>query len=462
MKNQVQQETCEIPRLYHTVPPPKGVEATESRGIQGFAEFYPEAPIEVGLLTGGSDKPYALGLSMALASKSVYLDFIGSDELDSPELRATPNLRFLNLRGDQRDDASLAAKIRRISLYYARLIRYASVTETRIFHILWNNRFEALDRTLLMLYYKLQGKKIAFTAHNVNASKRDGSDSLVNRLTLRIQYHLADHIFVHTEKMKRDLCEMFNIRESAVTVIPFGINNTVPNTDLTSAGAKQRLGIADGERTILFFGRIGPYKGLEILIQAFQQITAQHGNYRLVIVGSPKKGAADYLREIQRKIDRDIQPGRIIQKIEFVRDEDTELYFKAADVLILPYTSIFQSGVLYLGYGFGLPVIASDVGSMREEIIEGRTGFLCKPCDAADLARVIDKYFESELFKNLDTRRQSVRDYANTHHSWDVVGDMTKTVYAKLVANRSPRESNSQPYTESNSGSIPHTRDSSR
>ena len=68
----------------------------------------------------------------------------------------------------------------------------------------------------------------------------------------------------------------------------------------------------------------------------------------------------------------------MILKIEYVPDAETEVYFKAADVLALPYTHIFQSGVLSLGYGFGLPVIAADVGSLKEEIIEGKTG-LCVP-----------------------------------------------------------------------------------
>ena len=70
--------------------------------------------------------------------------------------------------------------------------------QPKIFHILWNNKFEFFDRTLLMLYYKLLGKKIVFTAHNVNIRKRDGNDSWLNRFSLKIQYQLVDHIFVHT------------------------------------------------------------------------------------------------------------------------------------------------------------------------------------------------------------------------------------------------------------------------
>src|ERR1035437_9738179 len=108
-----------------------------------------------------------------------------------------------------------------------------------------------------MLYYKVLGKKIAFTAHNVNDAKRDLNDSVLNRFTLGIQYRLCDHIFVHTETMKSELLQDFAVREGKVTVIPFGINNSVPNTDLTPDQAKRILTIQPEEKTILFFARIG-------------------------------------------------------------------------------------------------------------------------------------------------------------------------------------------------------------
>ena len=185
--------------------------------------------------------------------------------------------------------SAFGRKVFRVSMYYAKLIRYAATAKPRIFHILWNNKFEFFDRTLLMLYYRLLGKRIVFTVHNVNAGRRDSKDTHINRLTLRIQYRLADHIFVHTEKMKIELVEEFGMQHARVTVIPFGINNAVPNTCLTPREAKQRLGIREGEKAILFFGRITPYKGLEYLIDAFQQLLARREDYRLIIAGRPDK-----------------------------------------------------------------------------------------------------------------------------------------------------------------------------
>src|SRR5207245_8703976 len=124
--------------------------------------------------------------------------------------------------------------------------------------------------------------------------------------------------------------------------------------------------------------------------------------------------------------------NRVITKIEYVPDEETELYFKAADVLILPYTHVFQSGVLFLGYSFGLPAIAADVGSLKEEIIEGETGFVFKPRDSSDLARKIDTYFNSELFRNLESRRAEIKAYANERYSWDNVAAIITSVYSRL------------------------------
>ena len=375
----------------------------------------PPTVLEVALLTGGVDRPYAYGLAMALASKSVRLEVIGSDVIDSPEMHSTPNLRFLNLWTTQRTDATLVDNLLRTLRHYVSLVRYAVAAEPGVFHILWNSKVQFVDRTLLMLYYKVLGKKIALTAHNVNKEKRDANDSLLNRLTLKIQYRLADHLFVHTQKMKNELVQDFGVRERSVTVIRHPINNAFPDTDLIPAEAKYRLGIRDDEKTILFFGKIKPYKGVEHLLAAFRRLTVSDGNYRLIIAGEVQKGNQQYMEELLRTVTSELDPGKIILKTQFIPDEEAELYLKAADVLALPYNDIFQSGVLFLAYSFGLPVVATDVGSFREEIVEGATGYLCKPADPADLATAIEAYFTSDLYRNLGTRRQEIKDYADLH-----------------------------------------------
>jgi len=105
-----------------------------------------------------------LGLAAALTSAGVIVDFIGSDDQVAPELLANPRVNFHNLRGAQRPQASRVTKVLRILNYYFRLICYAAKAKPAIFHILWNNKIEIFDRTLLMLYYKLLGKHLVFTA----------------------------------------------------------------------------------------------------------------------------------------------------------------------------------------------------------------------------------------------------------------------------------------------------------
>ena len=122
----------------------------------------------------------------------------------------------------------------------------------------------------------------------------------------------------------------------------------------------------------------------------------------------------------------------MLLRANFIPDEETELYFKAADVLVLPYRRIDQSGVIFLGYGFGVPVLAADVGSLKDDIVEGKTGFLFRPEDPIDLAKTIVRYFESKLFANLSTRRQDIRDYVKRQHSWDIAGRATMGVYRSL------------------------------
>ena len=103
--------------------------------------------LRVAILTGGGDRPYALGLASALISQGVAFDFIASDELDDPSLHENVLVNFLNLRKEMRANVSSTRKVARVLLYYWRLCAYAATSKAKLFHILWNNKFAALDRT---------------------------------------------------------------------------------------------------------------------------------------------------------------------------------------------------------------------------------------------------------------------------------------------------------------------------
>jgi O-antigen/teichoic acid export membrane protein/glycosyltransferase involved in cell wall biosynthesis len=393
----------------------------------------PTGAVSVALLTGGIDRPYTYGLAMELVSKGASLEIIGSDGVDFPEFHTSPGIRFFNLQGGQHPDVSAFNKVLRLARYYARLSGYALRAEPSIFHILWNNKLQNFDRTVLTLFYRALGRRVVLTVHNVNAAKRDNNDSFVNRLTLRIQYRLAHHIFVHSDKFRGELAHDYGVKEDRVTVIPFGINNAVPKTPMTSIEARQRLGIPAEKKTMLFFGRITEYKGLEYLVKSFERLSGNSAEYYLMIVGRPENASREYWKRIENSIREDVRSGRILIRAEHIPDEETEIYFKAADVFVLPYKKIYQSGVLFLGYSFGLPILASDVGDFREEIVEGWTGFVFKPEDPAELATTIEKYFKSDLFNDLKNRREAIVNFASERHSWDKVGQMTMKVYTEIL-----------------------------
>jgi glycosyltransferase involved in cell wall biosynthesis len=390
--------------------------------------------MKVALLVGrGGDDYYELCLLSGLLSSGLQVDYLAGDSVKDAPILQHDRVTFYNLRGSVDPGVPITEKILRVLKYYGKLLRYAAATDAKVFHILWLNRFIYLDRTLLTLYYKSLGKRLVFTAHNVNAGSRDGTDSLLNRLTLRFMYRRLDHIIVHTEKMKQQLLEEFGVRESNVTVLPCGINDMVSATDMTRAEARSRIGLKESEKVALFFGVITPYKGLEVLLGAMAGLESGHDPVKLIITGKVDRGCEAYGNELRVLIEEQGLQDRVVDRIGFIPDSDVEIYFKAADLLVLPYRYIYQSGVLFLALRFGLPVIASDVGSLRDYVTQDRTGFVFRPGDADDLARTIGRYFDSTLYQDLERTREEIIRYAKREYSWDAIGRKTAAVYGSLL-----------------------------
>ena len=110
-----------------------------------------------------------------------------------------------------------------------------------------------------------------------------------------------------------------------------------------------------------------------------------------------------------------------------------ETYFAAADCLVLPYKRIYQSGVIFLAYRFGLPIIATDIGSFHEDVIEGVTGFICKPDDAEDMAEKLRLFFSSNLFRQHEQTRKRIVEFAEQKYSWSNIGRQTYEVYTRVM-----------------------------
>src|SRR6266446_10425768 len=105
--------------------------------------------IHVALLTGGDDPTYAIPLATALLDQGITVDLIGNDDMQQSPLVHKAGLNYLNLRGDQNPSAPTTEKVLRVLRYYSKLFTYGAKSETKIFHILWLNKFIYFDRTLL-------------------------------------------------------------------------------------------------------------------------------------------------------------------------------------------------------------------------------------------------------------------------------------------------------------------------
>ena len=171
---------------------------------------------------------------------------------------------------------------------------------------------------------------------------------------------------------------------------------------------------------------------------------------RLIIAGKVKRGSEDYWNTAERMIAELGLSELVAQTVRFIPDDQVEPYFTAADAVVIPYVDIFQSGVPFLAFSFGLPVIATDVGSLREDVTH-ESGLLCRPKDPADLARAITDFYRSGRYWASSEVRTRIRRVAEHRHSWVTVSEQTKAVYSNLLPARGSlafTTSNSQPPQE--------------
>src|SRR5947208_1922028 len=140
--------------------------------------------MNVALLTGGKDPHYVGGLSRQLAARGVHVALVGGREELVPAETVRGSIVLYDLVGNQDRHAGWLAKVTRVLTYYPALLAFAARADARLFHILWFRKFPRIERVLLPLFLKALGKKVVFTAHNVDDRARDGvTGSLAHRLS---------------------------------------------------------------------------------------------------------------------------------------------------------------------------------------------------------------------------------------------------------------------------------------
>ena len=156
--------------------------------------------------------------------------------------------------------------------------------------------------------------------------------------------------------------------------------------------AEDMLGLQHGMKNILFFGLIRDYKGLDILLEAFDRLDQ---DYQLIIAGEPYGSFEKY----ERMIDRSPGRSRIHVFPKYIKDSEVSRYFSAADVTVLPYRSATQSGISAIAYHFDTPMIVTEVGGLKEAIGNRGTGIVTPDHTPECIAGAVKKYFSTPGLK---------------------------------------------------------------
>ena len=225
-------------------------------------------------------------------------------------------------------------------------------------------------------------------------------------------------IIVHGDMLKKRFLKRYpekNFKD--VKILPHGDFSIYKNWEVPNCNSHN-----GNVKTILFFGNITPYKGLEYLIKAEPLISEIIKDYKIVIAG---RG----LTANHKKYISDFSKFQLVDT--FIPNEDVPKYFADASIVVLPYISASQSGIIHLAYTFGKPVIATNVGALPEIVNNGKTGLLVEPRNESVLAdAVIRLLSDNDLLGNMS---KNVTSYCENNLSWNTIAKKTVNLYENVL-----------------------------
>ena len=279
----------------------------------------------------------------------------------------------------------------------------------------WHPYFSPCYTALSMFTRKIP--KI-FVCHNVFPHERFPLDKFLTRTVLRKGKAYITHSAMDAE----DLKEIVAVPTYETTVLP--VHNSFKMKNLTKPQARLAADVAEDKKILLFFGFVRDYKGLRHIINAMPEIVKYDSNIRLMIVGEFRSDKEHYLEQI-----KNLGVGDNIDIVDgYIPDSGIEKYFAASDLIVLPYESATQSGIVQIAYGFEKPVIATNVGGLPEVIADGKTGYIVEPKNPKALAEAVIRFFDenkSEEFTE-NVRKEAYR------YSWDRMNEVVVRLTEKI------------------------------
>lgn len=255
---------------------------------------------------------------------------------------------------------------------------------------------------------------ILFTCHNVFPHERFPMDRLLTKMVLK----RGDCYIVHS---KSDGDDLRSIKQNAkCNVNPHPSYNAFKIRNMIKEQARQELGVSQESKLLLFFGFVREYKGLKHLLNAMPKIKDNLQDIKLLVVGSFGNDKENYLNLIQE--------NNIEDSVEIIDgytpDHEVEKYFAGCDLVVLPYESATQSGIVQIAYGFNKPCVVTDVGGLPDVVTDGKTGYVVAPQNPNEIADAIIAYYKEEKEQEF---MQNVREEAY-RFSWDSMREAIEEV----------------------------------
>lgn len=241
------------------------------------------------------------------------------------------------------------------------------------------------------------------TIHDVGV--HEGNSSLFNRMWNESQFENSEKFIILSKGFLPILIKK-GIERNRIQVIPhagFDYYNEVGGTEITDNSIK------NVENTLLFFGRIDKYKGLGVLLKAMETVIEHNPKIVLLIAGNGDM--SEYREQINK-----LGPNVIVIN-EWIKDNDVAGIVRRASAIVLPYIHATQSGVIPLAYAFSKPVIATNVGCLDEQVLDGETGFLVRGGDSEALSEAIIKLYDSP--EQMKTMGKKARCYMKECLTWE-------------------------------------------
>ena len=230
----------------------------------------------------------------------------------------------------------------------------------------------------------LRKTKILFICHNVFPHEHFPMDRFLTKRTLVN----GDCFIVHSTKDEEDLRLIHTSPVYIKTVLP--TFNFFKKGVMTVEEAREKLNLMKEEKVLLFFGFVREYKGLKYLLRALPATREQLPNMKLLVVGDfggDKEVYIELIKELE--IDSSV---RIFDG--YIPDHEVGIYFSACDLVVLPYESATQSGIVPIAYDFEKPVVVTDVGGLPDVVEDGKTGYVVKAEEPGAIAEAVCNYFE--------------------------------------------------------------------